>query len=48
MTRSNQYPAINALAHPYAVPFLIKAIKESDNELVRVNALSDQLKSGQR
>jgi hypothetical protein len=38
ITRGSQYPAINALAHPFAVPYLIKVIKENDNEVVRLNA----------
>jgi hypothetical protein len=39
-TRSSQYPAIGALMDigVPAVPLLIKAIKENDNELVRTNA----------
>jgi hypothetical protein len=38
ITRSNQYPAIDALDFPAAVPYLIQAIKQNDNELVRTNA----------
>lgn len=39
-TEGRRFPAINALMHigKPAVPYLIKAIKESDSELVRTNA----------
>jgi hypothetical protein len=37
-SRSAQYPAIDALTRQDAVPSLIHAIKDSDKELVRVNA----------
>jgi len=38
LSRSSQYPAIGALANSDAVPFLIKAIEENDNEVARINA----------
>jgi len=38
LSRSSQYPAIGALANSEAVPLLIKAIEENDNEVARTNA----------
>jgi hypothetical protein len=36
--RSSRYPAIDALARPYVVSYLIRAIKENENEVIRINA----------
>lgn len=33
--RGNQYPAVGALGDPTAIPYLIKAIEENDNEVVQ-------------
>jgi len=38
-TRASRYPAIAALGRSDAVPYLLKAIKENNSELVRINAL---------
>jgi hypothetical protein len=36
--RSSRYPAIDALARSYAVSYLVRAIKENENEVIRMNA----------
>lgn len=37
-SRASRYPAVNVMCRPYFVPYLVKAIKESDNEVVIINA----------